>query len=42
MSVMFFMKFVDMTLRVYNMWRYERMVKYMKNQLLKRFFLNVL
>ncbi len=37
MSAMFFMEFVDMTLRVCNMWRYEKMVKYMKNKFLKRF-----
>ncbi len=31
MSVMlFFMEFIDMTSKVHNMWRYEKVVGYMK------------
>ncbi len=33
-----FMEFVDMAPRVCNMWRYERVVGCMKNQLLGSFF----
>jgi hypothetical protein len=39
MNVMlFFIEFVDMASKVCNMWRYERVVGYMKNQLLGSFF----
>jgi hypothetical protein len=38
-----FMEFVDMTLRVHNMWRYKRVVGCIKNQLLgsENFFENL-
>jgi hypothetical protein len=36
-AILFFMEFVDMASKVY-MWRYERVVGYMKNQLLGSFF----
>jgi hypothetical protein len=32
-----FIVFVDMASRICNMWRYERVVEYMKNQLLGSF-----
>jgi hypothetical protein len=32
-----FMEFVDMASRVHNMWRYEKGMGYMKNQLLRNF-----
>ncbi len=37
-AMLFFMEFVDMASKVHNMWRYERVVGYMKNQLLGSFF----
>ncbi len=37
-ALMFFMEFVDMAPRIHKMWRYERVVGYMKNQLLGSFF----
>jgi hypothetical protein len=33
-AMLFFMEFVDMASKVCNMWRYKRVVGYMKNQLL--------
>jgi len=36
-----FMEFVDMASRVHNMWRYERAMGYMTNQLLKSFSENM-
>jgi hypothetical protein len=36
-AMLFFMEFVDVASKVYNMWRYERVVGYMKNQLLGSF-----
>jgi hypothetical protein len=36
-AMLFFMEFVDMASKVCNMWRYERVVGYMKNQLLGSF-----
>jgi hypothetical protein len=35
--MLLFMEFVDMASRVHNMWRYERVVGCMKNQLLGSF-----
>ncbi len=40
-AMLFSMEFVDMASRVHNMWRYERAMGYMKNQLLKSFFENM-
>jgi hypothetical protein len=40
-AMLFFMEFVDMTSKVCNMWRYERAMGYMKNQLLGSFFENM-
>jgi hypothetical protein len=37
-KMLFFMEFVDMASKIHNMWRYERVVGYMKNQLLGSFF----
>jgi len=37
-AMLFFMEFVDMASKVHNMWKYERVVGYMKNQLLGSFF----
>jgi hypothetical protein len=37
-AMLMFMEFVDMALRVHNMWRYERVVGCMKNQLSRSFF----
>jgi hypothetical protein len=36
-AMLFFMEFVDMASRIHNMWRYETVVAYMKNQLLGSF-----
>jgi hypothetical protein len=35
--LLFSMEFVDVASKVYNMWRYEKVVRYMKNQLLGSF-----
>jgi hypothetical protein len=40
-AMLFFMEFVDMISKVCNMWRYERVMGYMKNQLLRSFFENM-
>ncbi len=40
-AILFFIEFVDMTSKVHNMWRYERAMKYMKNQILGSFFENM-
>jgi hypothetical protein len=32
-ALLFFSKFVNMPTRVHNIWRYEKVVEYMKNQL---------
>ncbi len=40
-AMLFFMEFVDMTSKVCNMWRYERAMGYMKNQLLWSFSENI-
>jgi len=37
-AMLFFMEFVDMASRVCNMWRYERVIGDMKNQLLGSFY----
>ncbi len=37
-AMLFFMEFVDIALEVCNMWRYEKVGGYMKNQLLGRLF----
>jgi hypothetical protein len=37
-ALLFFMDFVDMAPRIHNMWRYARLVGYMKNQLSGSFF----
>jgi hypothetical protein len=37
-AMLFFIEFVDMASRICNMWRYERVLKYVKNQLLGGFF----
>ncbi len=36
--LLFFSKFVDMAPRVRSIWRYEKVVGYMKNQLFGSFF----
>ncbi len=36
-AMLLFMEFVDTTSKVHNMWRYERVVKCMKNQLSRSF-----
>jgi hypothetical protein len=41
-AMLMFMEFVDMASRVHNMWRYERVVGYMQNQLSRSFFENML
>ncbi len=40
-AMLFFMEFVHMTSKVCNMWRYERAMWYMKNQLLGSLFENM-
>jgi hypothetical protein len=40
-AMLFFIEFVDIALEVCNMWRYEKVGGYMKNQLLGSFFLNI-
>jgi hypothetical protein len=40
-AMLFFIEFVDMASRVHNMWRYERAMRYMKNQFLKSFSKNM-
>jgi hypothetical protein len=40
-AMLFFMEFVDMTSKVFNMWRYERPMGYIKNQLLGSFSENM-
>jgi hypothetical protein len=37
-GMLFFMEFVDMASRIHNMWRYEKVMGYMKNQLFGSFF----
>jgi hypothetical protein len=37
-AMLFFMEFVNVAPIICNMWRYERVVKYMKNQLLGNYF----
>jgi hypothetical protein len=37
-AMLFFMEFVDIALEFCNMWRYEKVGGYMKNQLLGSFF----
>jgi hypothetical protein len=36
-ALLFFSKFVNMPTRVYNIWRYEKVVGYMKNQIFGNF-----
>jgi hypothetical protein len=40
-AMLFFMEFVDMASRVHNMWRYERAMGYMTNQLFRSFSENM-
>jgi hypothetical protein len=40
--LLFFSEFVNMPSRVWSIWRYEKEVGYMKNQLLEIFFKDIL